>query len=76
MVHMCNAEFNVAVLILQVAKCPEDYRCWLTTMYSQFGGKWCCLFNGPCWSVATFEQGAAKHIGRTTWAIQDVRSLQ
>ena len=41
-------------------------------MYSHFGGKWCCLYNGPFWSVATVEQGAAKHLGKTTWAIPDV----
>ena len=31
------------------------------------------LYNGPFWSVAVVEQGAAKHLGKTTWAIQDVR---
>ena len=61
------------VYVHKVGKCPEDYKIWLTTMYSHFGGKWCCLYNGPFWSVAVVEQGAAKHLGKTTWAIQDVR---
>ena len=34
------------------------------------GGGWCCLYNGPFWSIATVKQGAAKHLGKTTWAIQ------
>ena len=78
--HMCTCvclAMTVHVYILlyvhKVGKCPEDYKIWLTTMYSHFGGKWCCLYNGPFWSVAVVEQGAAKHLGKTTWAIQDVR---
>ncbi len=40
-------------------KCPDDYRCWLESMYSLFGTKWSKLHRGPCWSFEPTEQGRA-----------------
>ena len=34
----------------KVPHCPEDYRLWQETMYTQFGQKWSKLHHGPLWS--------------------------
>lgn len=41
---------------LQIGPCPADYRQWLVTMYSQFGGKWSNLHLGPMWRVSRVSQ--------------------
>ena len=38
------------------AKCPEDYRQWLVSMYSLFGSKWAKLHCGPMWRVESTAQ--------------------
>ena len=37
------------ILITQV-KCLDDYRTWLSSMFSMFGTKWVKLFSGPMWN--------------------------
>ena len=44
------------IFTTQIGKCPDDYKQWMTTMYSQFGNKWANLHMGPMWTVATVEQ--------------------
>ena len=63
------------LVYMQVGKCSADYAMWPETMYSQFGNKWANLYNGPMWSVAMVEQGAATQPGGRSWDTVDVSHL-
>ena len=48
--------FFVLQCTCKVPRCPDDYRLWIQTMYTQFGQKWPKLHHGPMWTNMAKDQ--------------------